>query len=151
MVGEHKSNANEDNHEQNFLDLAQYGLEVFRTQDRRVGLGFTLCGSMLRLWQFDRSGSSGSTSFDINKDGYHFIRVMLGCSLINDEQLDFDPTIHRVDGKRWVEITRNDKTEYLFVEGEVRKHPAIIDRGTSCWIAHCGEGPVRSRLVVKDS
>lgn len=76
---------------------------------------------------------------------------MLGCYLMNDEQLGFDLTIHRVDGKRWVEITRNGGNECLFVEGEVRKHPAIIGRSTSCWIAHSGEGPARSRLIVKDS
>ena len=151
VVGELKSKAVEDNHESTFLDLAQYAREVFRTQDRRFVLGFTLCGSMLRLWQFDRSGSSGSTSFDINKDGSEFVRVMLGYHLMSDEQLGFDPTIHREDGKRWIEIRRNGSTEHLFVEKEVRKHAAIIGRATSCWKAYMGEGDARMRLVVKDS
>ena len=146
VVGEHKSNPNEDNHEQTF-----HGRGVFRTQDRRFVLGFTLCGSRLRLWQFDPLGGSGSTSFGINKDGYQFVRVMLGYLLMNDEQLGFDPTIHRVNGKRWIEITRNGCTERLFVEGEVRKHPAIVGRATSCWKVYSGEGDARKRLVVKDS
>ena len=151
VVGELKSRAVEDNHEKTFLDLAQYAREVFRTQDRRFVLGFTLCGSMLRLWQFDRSGSSGSTSFDVNKDGHQFVQVMLGFYLMSDKQLGFDPTIHREDGKRWIEITRNGSTERLFVESEVRKHAAIIGRATSCWKAYMGEGDARRRLVVKDA
>ena len=151
VVGELKSKAVEDNHEKTFLDLAQYAREVFRTQDRRFVLGFTLCGSMLRLWQFDRSGSSGSTSFDVNKDGHRFVRVMLGYYLMSDEQLGFDPTIHREGGKRWIEIRRNGSTERLFVESEVRKHAAIIGRATSCWKAYMGEGDAKRRLVVKDS
>ena len=151
VVGELKSKPVEDNHEATFLELAQYAREVFRTQDRRFVLCFTLCGSILRLWQFDRLGSSGSTSFDINKDGHRFVRVMLGYYLMSEEQLGFDPTIRRKNGKRWIEITRNGSTECLFIEEEVRKHPAIIGRATSCWKAYKDEGDVRTRLVVKDS
>ena len=151
VVGELKKNAIEDNHEKTFMELAQYAREVFRTQDRRFVLGFTLCGSMLRLWQFDRLSSSGSTSFDINKDGCQFVRVMLGYSLMSKEQLGFDPTFHREDEKRWIEITRNGSPERLFIEKEVRKHPAIIGRATSCWKAYKDEGGIRTRLVVKDS
>ena len=151
VVGELKSKAVDDNHEKTFLDLAQYAREVFRTQDRRVVLGFTLCGSMLRLWQFDRSGSSASASFDVNKDGHRFVRVMLGYYLMSEEQLGFDPTIHCEDGKRWIEITQKGLTERLLVESEVRKHAAIIGRATSCWKASMGEGNARRRLVVKDS
>ena len=151
VVGELKSQAIEDNREKTFMELAQYAREVFRTQDRRFVLGFTLCGSMFRLWQFDRSGSSGSTSFDVNKDGHRFVRVMLGYYLMNEEQLGFDPTIHREKGKRWIEITRNGSTECLFVESEVRKHAAIIGRATCCWKAYMGEGDAKRRLVVKDS
>lgn len=151
VVGELKSKAVEDNHEKTFMELAQYAREVFRTQDRRFVLGFTLCGSMLRLWHFDRLGSSGSTSFDINKDGCRFVRVMLGYYLMSEEQLGFDPTIYHENEKRWIDITRNGSPERLFIEKEVRKHPAIIGRATSCWKAYKDEGGVRTRLVVKDS
>lgn len=63
---------------------------------------------MMRLWHFDRSGSSGSSSFDINLDGLKFVRVMLGYHLMNDEQLGLDLTIQQSDGQRYVEITRDD-------------------------------------------
>ncbi len=47
----------------------------------------------MRLWQFNRSGSFESSSFNINEDGFKFTRVMLGYFLMNDEQLGLDPTI----------------------------------------------------------
>lgn len=78
IIGELKRNPTEDGQTPVWLDLATCAREVFRTQDRRFVLGFTLCGPIMRLWQFDRSGSSGSLSFDINKDGFMFTRVMLG-------------------------------------------------------------------------
>ena len=151
VVGELKSKADEDNHQSTFLQLAQYVREVFRTQDRRFVLGFTLCGPRLRLWQFDRSGSSASTSFDINEAGDRFVHVMLGYYLMSEEQLGFDPTIHRADGRHWIEIRRNNSTERLFVESEITKHAAIIGRATRCWRAYVGEGDARRRFVVKDS
>ena len=79
VTGELKSNPIEDGQEPAWLDLATYAREVFRTQDRRFVLGFTLCGYMMRLWHFDWSGSSGSSSFDINQDGSN---LSVSCSAI---------------------------------------------------------------------
>lgn len=67
VAGELKSNPIEDGQEPAWLDLATYAREVFRTQDRRFVLGFTLCGSRIRLWHFDRLGTSPSSFFDINQ------------------------------------------------------------------------------------
>ena len=53
VTGELKSNPIEDVQTPAWLDLAMYAREVFRTQDRRFVLGFTLCGAFMRLWQFD--------------------------------------------------------------------------------------------------
>ncbi|KAI9715652.1 MAG: hypothetical protein M1812_005804 [Candelaria pacifica] len=126
-----KSNPIEDGQEPAWLDLATYAREVFRTQDRRFLLGFTLCGYMVRLWHFDRSGSSGSSSFDINRDGLKFVRVMLGYHLMNDEQLGLDPTIQQSDGQRYVEITRDNQIERLILTEEIRKHAVVAGRAAA--------------------
>jgi len=40
-----------------WLDLGTYAREVLATQDtRRFVLGFTLCGLLMRIWEFDRLG-----------------------------------------------------------------------------------------------
>lgn len=151
VAGELKSNPIEDKQEQAWLDLARYAREVFRSQDRRFVLGFTLCGSMMRLWQFDRSGSSGSFSFDINRDGLKFVHVMLGFYLMNDEQLGLDPTIQQSDSKRYVEITRSDQVERLILTEEIIKQVMIVGRATTCWKAYRDGDGLKEPLIVKDS
>ena len=151
VTGELKSNPIEDGQEPAWLDLATYAREVFRTQDRRFVLGFTLCGSMMRLWHFDRSGSSGSFSFDINRNGLKFVHVMLGYHLMDDEQLGVDPTIRQSDGQRYVEITRDDQIERLILTEEIRKHAVVAGRATACWRAYCDNDQLEEPLVVKMS
>jgi len=151
VTGELKSNPVKDGQTPAWLDLATYVREVFRTQDRRFVLGFTLCGSMMRLWQFDRSGSSASSSFDINEDGFKFTRVMLGYFLMNNEQLGLDPTTQQADGKRYMEITRNDKIERLILTEDITKQAVIVGRATTCWRAYRDGDESEEPLVVKDS
>ena len=151
VAGELKSNPIEDGQESVWLDLATYARELFRTQDRRFVLGFTLCGSKMRLWHFDRSGSSGSPSFDINQEGPKFVRVMLGYHLMDDKQLGLDPTIQHSDGQRFVEITRDNQIERLILTKEIRKQAVIAGRATTCWRAYFDKDPSKESLVVKDS
>jgi len=151
VTGELKSNPIQDGQEPAWLDLATYAREVFRSQDRRFVLGFTLCGSRMRLWHFDRSGSSGSSSFDINEDGLKFVRVMLGYHLMNDKQLGLDPTIQQSDSQRYVEITRDDQIERLILTEEIRKQAVVAGRATACWRAYCDGDKSKEPLVVKDS
>ena len=150
VTGELRSNAVQDGQMPVWLNLATYAREVFRTQDRRFVLGFTLCGSLMRLWQFDRSGSSASSSFDINKDGFRFVQVMFAYFLMNDEQLGLDPTIQQYDGKYYVEIMRNGKTERIILTELVKKQALIAGRATICWKAYC-DGDKSTSLIVKDS
>jgi hypothetical protein len=114
VPGELKSNSNADRHNNTWLDLARYVRHVLTAQDtHRFVLGFTLCGSIIRLWEFDRLEGIASSPFDINKEGLQFVSVILGYLWMNEEQLGFDPTIFELDGKRLMEITRNGRTERL--------------------------------------
>ena len=57
----------------------RYAREVLSSKvARQFTLGFTLYGSIMRLWEFDRLGVVGSTLFDINEDGELFVSVILG-------------------------------------------------------------------------
>ncbi|KAF2789404.1 hypothetical protein K505DRAFT_365644 [Melanomma pulvis-pyrius CBS 109.77] len=68
IPGELKSNPLDDKAPNAWLDLGRYAREVFAAQpSRRFFLGFTLCGSRMRLWEFDRLGGIASESFDINE------------------------------------------------------------------------------------
>src|SRR5947207_318784 len=94
MPGELKSNPKTDEYTDTWLDLTRYARHVLTAQDtRRFVLGFALCGSIMRLWEFDRLGGIASLPFDINKEGLQFVSAVLGYLWMNEEQLEFDPTI----------------------------------------------------------
>lgn len=85
ILGELKSNPNEDSASKTWHDLGRYPRGFLITQDtRRFALGFTLCGSIMRLWEFDRVGAIASSPFNVNEDGRQFVSVMLGFLLMND-------------------------------------------------------------------
>ncbi|KMU88409.1 hypothetical protein CIHG_06209 [Coccidioides immitis H538.4] len=134
------------------LDLARYAREVLSAQDdRRFVLGFTLCGPLLRVWEFDRCGGIGSEETDINKDGLQFIMVILGFLFMDRPQLGFDPTIVTVDGRRCIEIERDGKKERLVIDEVILRAHCVAGRATTCWKAHRETDESRIPLVIKDS
>jgi hypothetical protein len=152
VPGELKSNPLADVASKAWLDLGRYAREVLAAQDsRRFVLGFTLCGSRMRLWNFDRLGGIASSSFDINEEGLQFVSAVLGFLWLNEEQLGFDPTIITAGGKRYIEIERNNRTERLVIDKVIKRVPCVAGRATTCWKAHCEGDESRVPLVIKDS
>ncbi|KAL2187716.1 hypothetical protein L209DRAFT_708640 [Thermothelomyces heterothallicus CBS 203.75] len=151
IPGELKSNPSADTASKAWLDLGRYAREVLAAQDScRFVLGFTIYGSLMRIWEFDRLGGIASERFDINKDGLQFVSTVLGFLWMNEEQLGFDPTITMQDGRRLATIKRNGQTERLVIDKLVRRAPCIAGRATTCWVAH-REGEPGIKFVIKDS
>ena len=150
VTGKLKSNAVQDGQTPAWLNHSTYAREVFCAQDRRFVLSFTLCGSLMRLWQFDQSGSSGLSSFDINEDAFSLVQIMLAYLLMNDKQLGLGPTIRQSNGKRYVEVTRNGEIERLVLTNIIKKQAMIDGRTTACWKAY-RDGDESTSLIVKDS
>jgi len=150
IPGELKSNSREDSHSSTWLDLVRYAREIFSAQDtRRFVLGFTLCGSMMRLWEFDRLGVVGSTSFDINKDGAMFVSVILGYLWMSEEELGFDPSVVK-DGGKSIQIQLNGRTERVWLEELMKRQRSVVGRATTCWKGSLRDESGRE-LVIKDS
>lgn len=83
-MGELKKDPRRDNRSGSWLDVARYAREVLTAQgDRRFVLGFTLCGSLMRLWAFDRLGGIASERFDVNQNPLEFITTILGFHMMN--------------------------------------------------------------------
>jgi hypothetical protein len=151
IPGELKSNPSADKASKAWLDLGRYAREVLAAQDsRRFVLGFTLCGSLMRLWTFDRLGGIASEQFDINKDGLRFVFAVLGFLWMNEEQLGFDPTIVTVRDKRYIEVERENGKERLVIDRLIKRVRCVAGRATTCWRVH-REGDPDTPLVVKDS
>ncbi|KAI1144702.1 hypothetical protein F4825DRAFT_477323 [Nemania diffusa] len=150
IPGELKSNPSADSAPKAWLDIGRYVKEVLFAQDtRRFAIAFTLCGSFMRIWVFDRLGGIASDRFDINEDGLRFVSAILGFLWMNEAQLGFDPTIMS-DGKRYIEIDRNGRRERLVIDAVIRRTPCIAGRATTCWKAHSENDP-GTPLVIKDS
>lgn len=150
IPGELKSNPREDNHSSTWLDLIRYAREIFSAQDtRRFILGFTLCGSIMRLWEFDRLGVVGSTLFDINKEGERFVSVILGCLWMSEEELGFDSSVVG-DARRYTSIRRDGQIERLSLEDRIKRQRSVAGRATTCWKGFAEDIP-NQQLVIKDS
>ncbi|KAM4061041.1 kinase [Hirsutella rhossiliensis] len=153
VAGELKSNPKADIASIAWIDLARYAREVFAAQGtRRFVLGFTLCGSLMRVWEFDRLGGIASEQFDINKKhgALQFATAILGFLRMNKEMLGFDPTIIASGGQQYIEIERIGKTERLIIDDVMKRARCIAGRATTCWRAHRKEDP-KTPLVIKDS
>ncbi|OAL73284.1 hypothetical protein A7D00_3059 [Trichophyton violaceum] len=134
-------------------DMGRYAREVLAAQDsRRFVLGFTLCGSLMRLWLFDRLGGIASEKFDIHEEGLRFVSVMLGYLLMSEEQLGFDPTIvTNADGSRYFKIERNGEEERLIIDEVIGRARCVAGRATTCWKVHRDGDESRTPLVIKGS
>lgn len=149
VPGELKSNPQEDNHSSTRFDILRYAREVFGAQDtRRFVLGFTLCGSFMRIWEFDRLGGVSSESFDIHKNGQMLVSAILGFLWMSEEDLGFDPTIVRAANNRYIEIRRNEKVERFYLEKVIKRQCSVIGRATTCWEASLNGD---KQVVIKDS
>ncbi|KAK9443980.1 serine/threonine-protein kinase Sgk2 [Metarhizium brunneum] len=151
VAGELKKNPKADTASIAWIDLARYAREVLAAQDtRRFVLGFTLCGSLMRVWEFDRLGGIGSEQFDINKNGQMFVTTVLGFLRMDEEKIGVDPTIVVSGSERYIEIERNGKRERLIIDEVMKRAPCVAGRATTCWRAHRKDDP-KQPLVIKDS
>ncbi|WVO13559.1 hypothetical protein L204_101180 [Cryptococcus depauperatus] len=151
VPGELKSNPLADTNSKAWLDLGRYAREVLSAQDtRRFVLGFTLCGSLMRVWEYDRLGGIASEQFDINKQGEQFVSTILEFLWMSEEDLGFDPTIITCGDKRYIDIERNGQKERIIIKETIRRARCVVGRATTCWLAYAESDPEKP-LVIKDS
>lgn len=143
VIGELKETADKD--KELIIQLAGYAREVFASQPTRHFLhGFTVRGSQMELWMFDRSGPFSSSKFDIQEHPEQFIRVIAGYLLMGDKELGFNTFIERRSGKQFITIkdARTKARKKLELDTKpIALQRAIVCRGTTCYRAK----PVKSK------
>ncbi|EFP91159.1 FunK1 9 [Puccinia graminis f. sp. tritici CRL 75-36-700-3] len=142
------------------LCLAKYVLEVFKKQPTRsYVIGFTLCGTWMQLWQFDRSGAIGSESFNIKSTEEEFKRFLNLITLFltsNKQVLGFDPTFVDIDGQtctpvpQKIQIRIQHELQEFVIDKLISRASGICGRGTTCWEAHLS-GNQGEKFLIKDS
>lgn len=139
VIGEHKQNPVEDYSIKTLIQLAGYAREVFGSQpDRRFVPGFTICGSLMRLWVFDRSGPYNSEKFDIHKEPERFVKVIAGYGLMSDAELGLNTFIKRDENGKY--ILAQDARIYL-ENKPIASTKAIVCRGTTCYRGKRSDSP----------
>ncbi|KAA8908016.1 hypothetical protein FN846DRAFT_686002 [Sphaerosporella brunnea] len=171
VVGLLEANPDKDGRDKTFIQLANYVRELFGTQPQRSwAVAFTLCGSVMRVFRFDRCGALASTPIDIHWCPRLFLAAMRAFVRMDAEEIGFDPTI------RWMPGTRHttecvydptvhfalpalpapfivaDGTRYRIDPSFIVRRYAIATRGTVCWRAKLFDAPDGApwQFVVKD-
>lgn len=143
------------------LQLAKYARKVFLYQEgrRRFVLGWTLCGSTVRGWLFDRSGGLSSQSFDFHEDPHMFIRMILAIASLKGADLGYDPTIslETIEGKLRNVISYDDGDPHSKYNGKyvvvriLMPRPSLCGRGTFVWEVYRIDDPNGPRFAIKDA
>ncbi|KAE8354714.1 hypothetical protein BDV28DRAFT_73102 [Aspergillus coremiiformis] len=139
VIGEHKSNIDADTWTSTLVQLAGYAREVFGSQSgRRFVHAFTICGPLMRLWMFDRSGVYSSHSFNIHREPERFVSVLAGYASMTGAELGLNTFIQTIpSGRRFILC---DQMKIELNEKPLSSQSAIVCRGTTCFLAKPSDG-----------
>ncbi|TWU78747.1 hypothetical protein ED733_006618 [Metarhizium rileyi] len=124
-----------------WLQVGSAVRNVFASQPIRVFVhAFTLTGTEMETWVFDRSGPYSGATFDIHEEPEKFIQVMCGYLMMSNEELGLDIFTREKDNKLFITMPVNTYEKKQKQELELNANPiacqrAIVCRGTSCFLA----------------
>ncbi|KAG6196148.1 hypothetical protein E4U50_008341 [Claviceps purpurea] len=121
-----------------FLQFASTVRNVFASQPTRQFVhGFTMTGTNLRAWVFDRSGAYSGTKFNIHEDPERLFRMLCGYVMMSDGELGLDTFTQHKDGKMVVtmpaNINKSELTELELHPEPIAHQRAIVCRATTCF------------------
>ncbi|KAL2371887.1 hypothetical protein RJ035_001594 [Blastomyces gilchristii] len=144
VVGELKKSKEEIRTKDTLLQMSCYVRDVFAAQPtRRFIHAFAVCGAKMEAWMFDRSGPYSSGVIDIYKDSRRFFQMLVGYTMMSDEELGLDTFIARDEGSSKLITVRGrpgTSEETVLRLGEMLSFQhAIVCRGTTCFLADDGQ------------
>ncbi|OJD12531.1 hypothetical protein AJ78_06896 [Emergomyces pasteurianus Ep9510] len=143
VVGELKKSKEEIKTKSTLLQMSRYVREVFAAQPtRRFIHAFAVCGTKMEAWVFDRSGPYSSGIIDVHADSRRFFQVLVGYTMMSDEELGLDTFVARdEDGNKSITVKVAGNSEGNKVRlGEMLSYQrAIVCRGTTCFLANDGQ------------
>ena len=119
------------------LILCGHACRVFASQPTRLFLhGFYICGSLMELWVFDRSGIYSCGSIDMRDVSADILSLMLSYQLVADKDLGQSTIIKRDDFGNF--ITFEDATftglEKVYLEDSpIALSRELVGDGTVCY------------------
>ncbi|KAL2813255.1 hypothetical protein BJX63DRAFT_394676, partial [Aspergillus granulosus] len=117
------------------MQLLRYVRNIYVDQPmRRFVHAFTIRGTTMELWIFDRSGPYSSGEFDIHREPDKLARALVAYATMNEAAMGLDMFI-KLNNKRHYVIAKNAKERDKQVELKtllVRQH-TVVCRGTTCF------------------
>ncbi|MCJ1469210.1 hypothetical protein MMC07_007843 [Pseudocyphellaria aurata] len=145
VIGEHQ--VSQKNWRNKFLQIGRYVRDVFTVQpNRRFVHAFTLLGTRMELWVFDRSGPYSSGCFNIHEKPEKFIQALVGYTLMNDDELGLNNFIEHDGDDNSITIREYTTEKDIKIQLEQQSmviHRAIICRGTTCYRSKDGTKVVK--------
>ncbi|EXU95608.1 protein kinase [Metarhizium robertsii] len=124
-----------------WLQVGSAVRNVFASQPIRLFVhAFTLTGTEMETWVFDRSGPYSGATFDVHEEPEKFIQVMCGYLMMSDEELGLDTVTREKDNKLFITMPvetcgKKRKRELELDANPIARQRAIVCRGTSCFLA----------------
>lgn len=127
------------NYQDGLLILCGHARKVFASQPTRLFLhGLYVCGSLMELWIFDRSGIYCCQAFDIQNEFVQFLSLVLCYRLMTDRDLGKSDIIKNDQAGSF--ITLDDAAvssmEKLYLEDQtIALSEELVGEGTTCYRA----------------
>lgn len=119
------------------LRFCESARQIFQAQPTRRFLhGFQICGSIMELWVFDRSGAFSSERLDTTLTPNLLIEALASYAMMNDEEVGLNSFIKQDGLRRYVEFKEFEEVEAerFYLESEPIAAPRyIIGPGTTCY------------------
>ncbi|KAG6038872.1 hypothetical protein E4U19_007918 [Claviceps sp. Clav32 group G5] len=134
------------------LQLGSVVREVFAWQPtRRFVHAFTMTGTTMETWVFDRSGPYSGATFNVHEEPEKFVQVLCGYLMMSDDELGLDVFTDEKDGRRFIMIPVNPCAPEP-IRFELNLKPisywrAIVNRATICFAAKPIGAPEFDRVV----
>ncbi|KAG5957896.1 hypothetical protein E4U57_001654 [Claviceps arundinis] len=134
------------------LQLGSAVREVFARQPtRRFVHAFTLTGTTMETWVFDRSGPYSGATFNVHEEPEKLVQVLCGYLMMSDEELGLDIFTEEKDGRLFVTVPVNRcATESIRLElnpNSISYRRTIVSRATTCFPAKPIGAPEFDRVV----
>ncbi|EEH43909.2 uncharacterized protein PADG_00198 [Paracoccidioides brasiliensis Pb18] len=143
MVGELKNSKKKLRIKDTLLQIGHCMHEVFAAQLTLWFIHtFTICGTKMEAWVFDRSGAYSSGVINIHADLRQFLQVLVGYTMMSDEELGLDIFIARDEGgSKSITVKEPGSSEEMVLQlSEILFFQcAIVCCGTTCFLTGNGQ------------
>ena len=140
VVGEQKRTLNRGDFKACMLQLTRHVRSIFADQPmRRFVHAFTIKGTTMELWVFDRSGAYSSDEFDIHCEPEKLACALVAYATMDDEAMGLDQSIDWKDKHRYVTVEgSNGKDKRVELNQLLVRQRAVVCRGTTCFATKQG-------------